>query len=151
MIADPVAAFVTVSAALTGFTEAELWGTGQVDAYLGRLTDVAGADVTGELLETALTALKATDPKTELRLKVLDDEDLGPVARNAMVMWYLGQWDPMPATWRERHGMHPEDDALVVSAAAWRAGLVWPAIGSHPMGAQPTGFGSWAEPPRTGP
>ena len=75
--------------------------------------------------------------------------DLGPVARNAMVMWYLGQWDPMPATWRERHGMHPEDDARVVSAAAWRAGLVWQAIRSHPMGAQPTGFASWAEPPRT--
>jgi hypothetical protein len=28
---------------------------------------------------------------------------------------------------------------------------VWQAIRSHPMGAQPTGFASWAEPPRTGP
>ena len=34
----------------------------------------------------------------------------------------------------------------VVSAAAYREGLVWPAAGTHPMSAKQPGFGTWAKP-----
>ena len=64
-----------------------------------------------------------------------------------IVLWYLGQWDQMPRHWRDRHGASPADTAGVPSAAAFRAGLVWRAIGAHPTGANPPGFGSWATPP----
>jgi hypothetical protein len=73
--------------------------------------------------------------------------ELGPIARNVIVLWYLGQWDQMPRHWRDRQGASPADVAGVPSAAAFRAGLVWRAIGAHPTGANPPGFGSWATPP----
>ena len=64
-----------------------------------------------------------------------------------IVLWYLGQWDQLPSDWRDRHGASPLDVAARVSADAFRAGLVWRAIGAHPTGAEPPGFGSWATPP----
>jgi hypothetical protein len=38
----------------------------------------------------------------------------------------------------------------VISADAYATGLVWRASGAHPMGADPPGYGSWANPPEVG-
>ncbi len=42
--------FVALSVVLTGFDDAELWGTGMVDPYLGWLLSVVGDRHTGTLL-----------------------------------------------------------------------------------------------------
>jgi hypothetical protein len=131
---EPLERFVALSAELTGFRTVDIWGTGQARAHLDLVLAVAGDDLTARLLRA---------PAAE----ALADPDLGPLARNLIVLWYLGQWDQMPRHWRDRHGAAPADVAGVPSAAAFRAGLVWPAIGSHPTGAKAPGFGSWATPP----
>jgi hypothetical protein len=141
MTGTPVERFVALSAALTGFRAVDLWGTGQARAHLDLVLSVCGEALGARLL--------AADPEDSTTLLV--DPDLGPVARNVIVLWYLGQWDQMPRAWRDRHGASPEDVARVASAAAFRAGLVWRAIGSHATSADPPGFGSWATRPPEGP
>ena len=133
-MSEPLERFVALSAALTGFRAVDLHGTGQARAHYDLLVSVAGEDLTARLL-----ASDAAD--------ALTDPDLGPLARNLIVLWYLGQWDQLPRGWRERNGASPADTARVASAAAYRAGLVWPAIGTHPTSAKPPGFGSWATRP----
>jgi hypothetical protein len=131
---EPLERFVALSAELTGFRDVDIWGTGLARRHLDLLLAVAGDDQVAKLL-----AARADH--------ALADPDLGPLARNLIVLWYLGQWDQMPRRWRDRHGASPEDTAGVASAAAFREGLVWPAIGAHPTGAKAPGFGSWATPP----
>jgi hypothetical protein len=143
----PADSFVALSAALTAFREAELWGTGQVERYLDELIATVGDAIVARLLTTAEEALRAPDPTAALRELVMDDRDLGPVARNVIVLWYLGQWNALPNAWRNRNGASPRDVARVISADAYASGLVWKAIGAHPMGANPPGYGSWANPP----
>ncbi|MEA2210214.1 MAG: hypothetical protein QOF83_162 [Solirubrobacteraceae bacterium] len=143
----PADAFVALSAALTGFRGVDLWGTGQVSSYLDELVQIVGEDVVAQLLATGDRALGSGDWTAALETMVLDDPDLGPVARSLIILWYLGQWSPLPNEWRDRHGASPFDVPHVVSADAYTAGLVWMAIGAHPMGANPGGYGSWATPP----
>lgn len=141
MTTSPLAAFVQVSATLTGFTEGEIYGTGQARVHLDELTAIVGDDMVARLL-----AWSGADIAT-LKASVLPDPDLGPLMRNVTVMWYLGQWDVLPSDWRNRNGASPLDTNRVLSAAGYQEGLVWPAVGAHPMGAKPTGYGSWALPP----
>lgn len=145
--ANPADSFVALSAALTGFQTVDLWGTGQVRPYLDELVQVVGEPVVAELLATGERALDSSDPEAELEKLVLNDADLGPVARRVIILWYLGQWSPLGNQWRNRHGANPLDIAHVLSAQAYVSGLVWTAIGAHPMGANPGGYGSWATPP----
>jgi hypothetical protein len=141
----PAESFVALSAALTGFREVDLWGTGQAERYLDEVIATVGDAIVARLLATGEEALRTG----ELQVLVMDDPDLGPVARSVIVLWYLGQWNALPNEWRNRNGASPLDVPRVISADAYAAGLVWTAIGAHPMGAKPPGFGSWANPPAT--
>lgn len=114
-----------------------------VEPYLDELFATVGDAIVARLLTAGEEAVRTDD----LKALVLDEPDLGPVARSTMIMWYLGQWSPLPREWRDRHGANPLDVPRVVSAEAYAAGLVWPTAGAHPMGANPGGFGSWANPP----
>lgn len=153
--------FVALSAALTGYDRAELHGTGMIDSYWLTLNQTLGGRVVGELLsawmEVSGSGLEvsggaggqnADAVEADLRQRILEDPKLGPVARNLVILWYLGQWSQMSAQWRERHGASAEDRSRVVSPGAYREGLVWDAIGAHPMSAKQQGFGAWALPPR---
>lgn len=70
------------------------------------------------------------NPDILVRQRIFDDATLGPLARNLIQLWYLGQWG-FP----------------VISAQAYQEGLVWKAIGAHPQGAKQQGFGTWSSPP----
>jgi hypothetical protein len=144
---EPAKSFAKLSAALTGFREVDLWGTGQVQVYVNELLAIVGDDIVGRLLLASDQALGSKHPKKALKEQVLDDQDLGPVARNLITLWYLGQWAVLPQAWRNKHGASPLDSARVISADAYLSGLVWTAIGAHPMGGKPTGYGSWAQKP----
>jgi hypothetical protein len=136
--------FVALSAGLTGFSEGEIWGTGVARRHYDELLAIVDADLVARLLDAGW---QARGEPAALVARVMSNPDLGPVARNLIKAWYLGQWDEMPRDWRDRNGANPLDANHMVSAAAYREGLVWPTIGSHPMGAKPPGFGSWGTPP----
>ena len=78
---------------------------------------------------------------------ILDDPDLGPVARAIAVLWYCGTWTGLPDAWHARNGAAPGDTTGVVSAAAYQAGLQWTVVGAHPAGARQQGFGAWSTEP----
>ena len=181
---EAVARFVALSAALTGYDEAELWGTGMVETYLGFTWRAAGSRVVGKLLsvwsdieadvaraeaesQVAVAAggeqdgsnahenngdHAALDRHTPLeiaiRSRIMLNPTLGPIGRNLVVLWYLGQWNQLPADWRDVHGANAMDMTGYVSAEAYTQGLVWEAIGTHPQGAKMPGYGSWALPPK---
>lgn len=143
--ADAVARFLGLSTALTGYDEYALIGTGMLRPYYDEVVRIIGAREVGALLG----AFDRVDPNDEhaFRAAILDDARYGPVARNIVRMWYLGTWAQLPRDWRNAYGATSYDTDHVVSAAAYRAGLVWPTAGAHPMGAKQQGFGSWAKPP----
>jgi|SRR4051794_39778323 hypothetical protein len=139
--------FVTLSSGLTGFTPVQLHGTGMASTYLDELDALLPAS----LLDRILNAYSATtdQPGDEHLKAILDDPDLGPIARNIIVMWFCGTWTALPAEWRSRNDA-AEDSTHVVSPAAYQAGLQWVAAGAHPAGARQQGFGAWStEPPGT--
>ena len=129
-INDP---FVELSASLTGFPVVDLLGTGMADAYWAKVQEKAGSKLADELLSAWQTVKDSSESiETALRTKILSHPELGPLARNVIQMWYLGQWE----------------EAEVVSATAYVEGLVWNAIGAHPQAAKQDGFGVWGLPPR---
>jgi hypothetical protein len=149
---NPPDDFLALSVALTGYDRVDLLGTGMVRPYYDELVSIVGEAVAGELLGAAVSSLRraggdAKELQEEVRRTILDDAKLGPVARNVIKMWYLGNWYQLPRAWREAHGAHARDTDHVVSAAAYQEGLVWRAIGSHPPGAKQPGFGTWSQPP----
>jgi hypothetical protein len=125
-------AFVRLSAALTGFERVDLLGTGQAPHYFDWVTTRADLATLRKLWDLARGPL--TDRVLE---KLLADAALGPVAKQINFLWYTGQWkDPFPP--------EPGTQTTIVSAAAYREGLVWRAAAAHPSGAKQTGFASWA-------
>lgn len=145
---DPHLDFLSLSAALTGFSVAQLQGTGMARVYYDELVAVVGDDLTFALIHHGCLALRwPDDVEAQLRLRVMDDPDLGPLARNLAVLWYTGGWVQLPADWRQRHGASSLDGDRLLSARSWTEGLMWPAIGAHPTGAKAPGFASWVGPP----
>jgi hypothetical protein len=151
--ADQLALFVAFSAATSGFSEFDLHGTGQAEAYRSAVSDIVGADVLDELLgaydrvrseaETGGAALEDL-----LRRDVFSDAKLGPVARNVVKLWYVGIWYALPPEWTDTFGVRENDTTFMVSATAYTEGLLWPAIGANPPGAKAPGYASWTGPPR---
>lgn len=117
-------------------------GTPAADAH--KADDVNDAPGPNDVAEGE----RLTPTEIAVRSRILLNDTLGPVARNLVVLWYLGQWNQMPADWRDVHGANAVDMTGFVSAEAYAQGLVWEAIGSHPQGAKMPGYGSWALPPK---
>ncbi|NYV73593.1 hypothetical protein [Streptomyces sp. UH6] len=149
--------FVKFSAAVTGFSEFDLWGTGQAEAYYKTVVEQERPDV----IQRALTS----DPSAT---------SADPVVKSIIKLWYVGVWygpelagrmdvaawtapgrsgakpavpdDSRPGE-ESGHGMDERKPLFVVSPEAYTEGLLWRAIGAHPSGAKAPGYGSWANPP----
>lgn len=145
---ETLGAFLELSAVLTGFTTFRLRGTGQAEAYLATLHEVVGEATVTALLAAWRSVAVEAEVDRALRLDILSDERLGPVARNLIKLWYVGTWNALPADWREAYAATDRDRTFVVSPEAYTEGLLWPAIGANPSGAKPLGYGMWATPPR---
>jgi hypothetical protein len=144
--------FVELSAALTGFTEAEIHGTGMVEAHFRVIPTIVGDGFFGRLLTRwqSIRARAGDDEafRDELILsELLADDPLGPLARNLAALWYLGIWFQLPAAWRQEHGAFARDATHVLSSRAYTEALVWRAAQTHPPAAKAPGFGSWAMKP----
>jgi hypothetical protein len=149
---DEVAGFLSLSVILTGCREYDLRGTGLVNEYVNVVISAVGRSVWTDLLAAgrAVVDEAAGDPeklKDWMRLRILADQCLGPVARNVIKLWYLGAWWQLPDEWRERFGAHEADITHVISSESYCQGLLWGTIGANSPGASPQGFGSWAKAP----
>jgi hypothetical protein len=145
----PLDDFCALSAALTGYRVAKLVGTGMAETYLQHFTAIVGESFAARLLTTGHDVIHRAgrDLSTQVELRILDDPDLGPPARNLIVLWYTGQWVQLPGPWRDRHGASPLDVDDVLSPEAYTAGLMWDAISAHPQGANAPGFATWTAAP----
>jgi hypothetical protein len=145
--------FLELSVILTGFKKFRLFGTGQAVVYYDKIQEIIGEETVKELLSTFKDIFESVSrQETEelhdlLRAKILSDAKLGPVARNIILLWYVGSWYQLPADWRTSYGQNPSDVTFVLSPNSYTEGLLWPAIGAHPAGAKAQGFGSWASEP----
>lgn len=145
--------FIAFSAAVTGFSEFRLRGTGQGEPYHSTVSRIVGEKTVADLL-AAYRRVSGEAGGEEaalergMRREILSDDRLGPVARNVLKLWYTGIWYGMSRDWREAYGTSEGDRDFVVSPEAYTEGLLWPAIGAGPSGAKPLGYGMWATPPR---
>jgi hypothetical protein len=137
--------FIELSAALTGVTPVLLHGTGMTAAYLRKIDSVVPLGVLERLFD-AFSNARTNSGGSDLA-EILDDEDLGPVARAITVLWYCGAWTELPESWRARNAAAPADTTGVLSGAAYQAGLQWTVVGAHPAGARQQGFGAWSVEP----
>jgi hypothetical protein len=147
---DPLQVFTDLSVALTGFDRVELAGTGLIETYYQTLLRLIGEREAGHLFLAAAEALAADrdDPDgAALRGQVVENPRYGPVVVSLIKLWYLGSWYPLSGAYGDVNGSTADNVEHVVSAQAYREGLVWVAAGAHPMGAKGPGYGSWAEPP----
>ena len=152
MKTTPFDDFLSLSVVLTGYSRFRLLGTGQAQLYFSTLTDVVGEATVAELLQAFQRVRHGADNdaafEPRLRAEILSDEKLGPVARNAIKLWFVGVWYQLPPEWREAYGMREKDVTFVPSPAAYAEGLLWPTIDANPSGAKGPGYGTWALPPR---
>lgn len=133
------ALFLEFSASLTGYSQLHLAGTGIADDVWDMLGQQVGDSLRERLIETWQAIRHIDDPdelNDAIRHDILSSSEFGGPARNIIKMWYLGQWD-----------VSPPYDYQIISSEAYVEGLVWDAIGAHPMGAKQPGFGTWAFPP----
>ncbi|OEK07793.1 hypothetical protein A8C32_14995 [Flavivirga aquatica] len=145
--------FLDLSVVLTDFSSYELQGTGQLEAYYSTIIDVIGESNMVEVLDAfTLAKTNANGNETELekqiRIQLLSNDKLGPITRNIIKMWFIGNWYQLPNIWRETYGAYEKDETFVVSAIAYTEGLLWPTIGSHPPGAKAPGYATWIDAPQ---
>jgi hypothetical protein len=146
---DALQHFLGLSAQLTGHDAPRLTATGMAEIYLDTMTERAGeANVTALLEAYGAQVATSDDPDRALRLAILGDARLGPMARHLIKLWYVGTWYEMPTDWRERFGAGLPDGDIIPTPAAYTEGLLWPTLGANPPGAKPFGYGMWAKPPR---
>lgn len=156
MLEDPIEQFLALSAVLTGFSRADLLGTGVAHEYYHTMVSVVGERIAGEILAAGADAIVQSlendgDAEDAVRGAIILDPKFGPVATNIINMWYLGLWTHLPHQWRNSYGGHPKDVDRVVSARAYTESLVWRAIGTHPPAAKQPGYGTWGLEPRFDP
>ena len=137
--------FVELSAALTGFSPVMLHGTGMTQAYLTKICSIVPSKLLDRLFD-AFENAPGNSARPGLRA-ILEDPDLGPVARATAVLWYCGAWTGLPDDWHARNGTAPGDPPGILSSAAYQAGLQWTVVGAHPAGARQQGFGVWSTEP----
>lgn len=145
---NPAEHFLELSAILTGFEKVELLGTGLVDSYYNEVVSIVGTTYSDELWQTTTKIIKHhskdhTQLEAAVRREILASPLLGPIARNIIQMWYVGNWNELPQSWQQVYGVSPNDTTKVISPEAYEQGLVWDAINAHPPAAKQPGFDSW--------
>ncbi|WDE13479.1 hypothetical protein [Thalassomonas haliotis] len=150
---DKLTDFYQVSVVLTGYNRSRLMATGVGEEYFQVLSSLVPEKIIDELFicsKALAHEYKGQALNEKFREQILSNDRLGPVARNILKMWYLSLWYQLPQSWRESYGLPSQspgkyqDVDFVISENAYIQGLVWPALGSHPMGAKQPGYGTWA-------
>ena len=136
-------AFEGLSIVLTGFSGADLVGTGLLETYYETVEKNIGKENLKNLL-TAYQRLNITDPEiltpSELRhvKELFDSPTYNEEMKQLITLWYLGEWDATDS-----------NDSYIISSQSYLEGLIWKAIAAHPMGGKQPGYGTWSFPPLT--
>jgi hypothetical protein len=145
--------FLQFCSDITGYSTAQLEGTGLVDTYLALIDSVQGPKAPGfHELVAKVGAVPADDREAFIR-DVLAGTDLYPTVIRALIsLWYLGVWTQLPNDWYTAAGLPkpgPSDPGFthVPSSTAYIEQLSYRTASAHSPGARPTGFGSWSLPP----
>ncbi|WP_299243424.1 hypothetical protein [uncultured Aquimarina sp.] len=132
--------FEKLSVVLTGFSRSELLGTGLTKTYL----DTIDTNLDIEHIDALLNSfghirIENYDELTTEELGSIQDlvesKSYGSITKLIILLWYTGQW----------YGKN----SYIVSSQSYLEGLVWKAIGAHPMGGKQPGYGTWGFPPLT--
>jgi hypothetical protein len=145
-IADRLATFTDMSAALTGFTSEaiapRLDPTDLSKALLDAVDALAGADAVNALLARFVSMQTQPPQRIADALLGIAPTASGPdvqLARSIVKLWYLGSVYPLDST--------SAFDGRTLSANAYIRGLAWRAAQAHPMGYSEFSFGYWSDPP----
>jgi hypothetical protein len=136
------ALFCALCVELTGFAQVELYATGLCDLYFETTKANIGPETFDVLIALAadLAGREPADRRTAVQERIYRVDGTRTAAQRILMLWYTGTWfDTLP------FGGAP------VSAEAYVEGLVWRAIGAHPMAAKPQGYGAWSAPPPADP
>lgn len=149
---NPTEPFLALSAIVTGFESVELLGTGLVEAFYNEVVTIVGKTISDDLWATTAQIVERCgkeEAKLEMaiRREIFASPKFGPIVRNIIQMWYVGNWNELPQSWRDVYGVSPHDTTRVLSAVAYQQSLVWDVIEAHPPAAKQPGFGSWSLPP----
>lgn len=133
-------AFLGLSAELTGFGVFDLAATGLTDLYFETVTANIGPDTRCRLYDIwrDIEALPTGDRVQAVADRIMAAPVLADAARRIIALWYVGSW----------YAALPGGSS-VLTPASYVEGLMWKAIGAHPMGAKPQGYGAWVTPPPT--
>jgi hypothetical protein len=134
--------FLALCVELTGFARVELYATGLCDPYFETAKANIGPKTFDVLIALAadLAKREPADRLAALEERVYRVDGVRSAAHRIILLWYTGTWfDTLP------FGGAP------LSAQAYIEGLVWRAIGAHPMAAKPQGYGAWSAPPPSDP
>ncbi|SMP34341.1 hypothetical protein [Shimia sagamensis] len=132
--------FLTLSSALTGFTEETLIFAQQTADFYAVFEGAYGADTLAQLMQSFQSAVGEGNSPQQAAAHILDetqDKTLAEAARALIVFWYLGQ-------------IKSTADPTVLhipSANFFKQGLTWRAIQAHPPAASTQQFGYWTTPP----
>ncbi len=135
--ANHVDSFLSLSRVLTGDPrlEADL-----AAEYYARLQEAFGAERLGRLLETFNGVGEDPPPAEAIRSEILEDEHLGPLAKETIMLWYMSGFRA-PDARGEMRELGPE------TPEQYFRGLLWPTIRAHPLGLSGGYFGYWHYPP----
>lgn len=136
--------FVDLSVVLTGFSKDKLQPTHDTlklsEEYYDTLVKEVAAPTLNQLAE-AFTSLQDPSGNVDLakfKEEIINNTDLGPIAKNIIQMWYVGIWYYIPFN---------AGEGYIISDNAYTHGLVWTAMQAHPMGYSEENFGYWETAP----
>ena len=136
-------AFVNLSVVLTGFSSADLEGTGMLSSYF----EVVNNELSPAFIEEMLTdfiSIHISDYNNLSKEELLKFQEFwkSKLYRKQLdqiiQLWYLGEWIDTK-----------ENKDFIVSSDAYLEGLIWKAIDAHPMGGKQPGFATWGFKPTT--
>lgn len=142
--------FYDFSVFLTGYGLVSLYGTGQGELYFESLKEILGDDFVTDLLTLYQQQVIDSQPggigdlNNLVQMNMLNTDQWGPVCRNIIKMWYMGNWYQLPTVWRQTYVNSDSDTTRVLSKNAYIEGLVWKAMGRHPKSAKQPGYGTWS-------
>ena len=87
--------FLAFSAELTGYSETDLEGTGNVDSFLGVLEQQTGAKAMTLFWDAAAAVLQhgsAAARAEAMRIDVLPSPTVWPMCASLIMLWYQGFW-----------------------------------------------------------
>jgi hypothetical protein len=150
-MSDPLAAFVAMSAVLTGLTEAQLsQPPALAQTYYTAAHTGAGTALDDLLALYATESGKTSDPVVIGNALYGSAPATSFLARSIILEWYLGMWyDPGSLQAYAAAGGDPSKlITSVILPVTYQHGWVWSIAQAHPMGFQRAlPYGYWNAPP----